>query len=214
MRGPISVALVAGVLAALGPLSAATAADNEYLDSDPRPGSTVELEPSRVTIAFTEDVPVDSTTIVVRDSAGKIVTNRDHYVEANNIYANLPYPLPSGVYRVDYRALDDGVPFGGSFEFAWDTEREALGLSQWRTASKIPPILALPGDDELLAAEKTPQETASTPTTTAPSDTPTAPTADDTDADGLSWWWLAIPFAVLLAATLWWFVARRRRTAS
>lgn len=215
MRIGIGWSLAAGLVMSAVFTASPASADNEFLDSDPRPGVTLELEPSRVTIAFNDDVTAKSTTIVVRNSSGKIITSRDQHVEANNIYANLPYPLPAGLYRVDYRALDGKVPFGGSFEFAWKSDAEAVGLSQWRKASNIPKVLALPGDDELRAAESADTSTNSPSPSPSSSKLDTAAGSSKSESNsGLDWWW--IPPGILLIGGLGSLaiVAARRRHAS
>lgn len=214
MRRPTIITLTAAAAAAVFALPGAAYADNEFLDSDPRPGATLDLEPSRVTIAFDEDVPKQATTIVVRNADGKVLTNRDQNVEANNIYANLPYPLPAGIYKVDYRALDGDIPFGGSFEFAWGTNEEAVGLSQWRGASKIPKVVALPSDDALRAAETESEPTPSASTPTADEravDALESAAAEDDGTSDASWWWY-VPLAIVLGGVALWIVARRRRS--
>lgn len=215
MRRTYRWGLTAAVAAVAIAMPGVASADNEFLDSDPRPGTTVDLEPSRVTIAFGHDVPKQSTTIVVRDAEGKVLTNRDQSVEANNIYANLPYPLPPGIYTVDYRALDGGTPFGGSFEFAWGTDSEPVGLSQWRGATKIPEIVALPGDDALRAAEAASDPTPSTSGTETPeeggSDLLESAASHDDGTSDASWWWY-IPLVVVLGGLALWIAARRRRS--
>lgn len=122
--------------------------ETRVVDFDPQPGTHVSLEPSRVTIAFDDTISPSKATIVVRNSGGSDVTNGVFTVEANNIYANLPYPLKPDTYSVHYRVQDrDGTPFGGNFQFAWEKPNASpKALTTWREAANIPPIVALPED--------------------------------------------------------------------
>lgn len=193
---------------------------NEAIDFDPRPGANMTLEPSRVTIAFDRTIPSSKATIVVRDSSGKDVTNGVFSVEANNIYANLPYPLAPGVYTVHYRVQDDNkAPFGGSFQFGWKMPNAQIkGHTSWRGTASIPPVVALEGDPS-------PSPSASEPTEANPDldDEQVSPRPDSTDnstpseetQSSASWLsvvgWLAL--GCLVGALAWFALAWRRKRA-
>lgn len=218
--------LTAGILVALAliaPPGAASAADpNHAVDFDPHPGSHVELEPSRVTIAFARSIPKNKATIVVRDASGADVTNGVYTIEANNIYAQLPYPAEPGLYTVHYRVSDDnGTPFGGEFQFAWKAPGTSpKGHTAWRGPENIPPVVALEGDPTPpggSATDPTPDPSEST------SASPTEPTGpdggedvtprdDDSEInDGTTWWpWLlALVLAAALGGLAWWLLVDR-----
>lgn len=219
-RGVLGV--VAAVLGLLLATPTAAFANNEVIDYDPLPNSATELEPSRVTIAFSDNLTPGNATIVVKNSRGEDITVGAFHIEANNIYANLSYPLPRGTYTTFYRVQDaDGTPFGGQFDFTYGKAKPAKspsgpsGRMTWRGASQIPQVVALPGDPGQPAA-----------TTTTPTPTPSAvPTigvepqssaASETNkaaaktGDNNIAWIAAAALAVILAAAAFVLIRKRR----
>lgn len=228
-RGPVALhAVMSCLVVVFGGLLAAhpaAAADrNEAIDFDPPAGSNVQLEPSRVTIAFDQSIPRNDATIVVKNEAGNDVTNGVFTIEANNIYAQLPYPVEPGIYTVHYRVSDtNGTPFGGSFQFAWDAPgAEPAGHESWRGPENIPPVVALEGDPPNGGAGAEPSpEPSPTPTdadggvsTTDPdsdadSDANSAQ-EDETQSGGASpWWWIVLALVAAGIALLMWWLPRR-----
>lgn len=219
-RGGRRVAILAAPLVVItmvlwGGLSPAAADEPDVIALDPAARAQTDVPPSRVTVAFTDNVKQDSATIVVKNSAGSIVSGGSFVVEGNNIYVDLDYNLPRGTYSVQYRATTvDGVPFGGSYQFAHGPGSFTdSAFSSWSGATDIPDDVRLPGDPD--PADRDDSSSA------APDDDATDPAPDDVDGgvdttdhggdpdeDGAAdesssssaWWWLLALVLALLAA--------------
>jgi copper resistance protein C len=92
-----------------------------FLDSaDPAVGGTVKLAPAMVTLAFTEALEPDFSSVTVQDDAGQRVDlGNPHAVpgDAKRFAVGLE-PLPPGSYKVLWRATSvDTHKTSGSYSF-------------------------------------------------------------------------------------------------
>lgn len=216
------------VFIALGFGPATANDDPDVIALDPAARAQTDVPPSRVTVAFTQNVRQDDATIVVKDSRGEVVSSGSFIIEGNNIYVDLAYNVPRGTYTVQYRATTtDGVPFGGSYQFAHGPgDFTDSAFSTWSGASDIPTDVRLPGDpdptpdgDSATASPRSPGDADADPDSdsegedvdgreggidTTDRDGHTNP-EDDSGASSSTWWWLlALVLLLLVAAGIAW----------
>lgn len=225
------------VAAASLSLSPAHAAEPDVIATDPAARARTDVPPPRVTIAFTDNVRQDDATIVVKNSAGDIVSGGSFVIEGNNIYVDLDYAVPRGTYTVQYRATTTGgVPFGGSYQFAHGNGSfDDAAFATWSGADAIPEDVRLPGDPAAPApdASASPSPGSGDASEDAEStdggdDADSAGSGDASSATGTSaerddasgtfaaaWWWMpALVVLLAAAAAALWYRARRTGAAA
>jgi methionine-rich copper-binding protein CopC len=111
------VVVVAGLMAAIAPISAASAHD-QLKSTDPAANSTVATAPSTITLTF-EEAPLAQGDFVTATSAtGEIVALGAPVVNEDTVSATWPASASSGTYTVSWRVVaDDGHPVDGTFAF-------------------------------------------------------------------------------------------------
>lgn len=213
MRARILAGVMAGLVLVLGaPASAARAADDYLVTSNPAPHDELDNPPGWVTLVFKTDASAKLAKIVVQNSRGLDVTTGDIIVEGSNATVQLLSNLPKDTFTVTYRTSDaKGNPRGGTFQFAFGSGTWTNVDDTWVGASEQPTVIASP-------PSPAPEETAtasSTAESPAPSGQSTAPTAEpeqpSQDGSPNSLWWYLGGGAILIAAAVGIVLGRRRR---
>jgi len=101
-------------------ISTVTVAHTKSVSSDPAPRSIINRSPQVISISFTQDFEPTYSTITVKNSDGKLVTEEKATVDTENkkhLILSLP-PLPCGKYTVSYKVLSlDGHTISSRYTF-------------------------------------------------------------------------------------------------
>lgn len=110
------VAVVGGLLAGAGPVSAHAA----LTGSDPQQGAVVEAAPAQVSLTFSEAVALSDGSVRVYDPKGEQVDTGATSDLGGNTYAvKLHAGLPDGTFTVTYQVVSaDSHPVSGAFTFS------------------------------------------------------------------------------------------------
>ena len=115
---------LAAVIGALGltVFLAAPALANSLVATSPIAGSTLNVEPSAVTITV-ELTPMDmGNEVIVTDPSGRRVDDGTLTVAGNDLIVGMKPITESGVYKVSYNIISDmDLPLEGSFVFNFST---------------------------------------------------------------------------------------------
>lgn len=89
--------------------------------SSPQPGATLATSPHQVKIWFNGEIEPVFSTLLVKNTAGKSVSEGKGHVDAKDhklLETALPKPLPAGSYSVDWSVIaHDGHHTAGHFTF-------------------------------------------------------------------------------------------------
>ena len=115
---------LAAVIGALGltVFLAAPALANSLVATSPIAGSTLNVEPSAVTITV-ELTPMDmGNEVIVTDPSGRRVDDGTLTVAGNDLIVGMKPITESGVYKVSYNIISElDLPLEGSFVFNFST---------------------------------------------------------------------------------------------
>ena len=111
------VVVVAGVIAAIVPISAASA-HNQLKSTDPAANSTIATAPSTITLTFEEAPLTEGDFVTATSASGEKVALGAPVVNEDTVTATWPAAASSGAYTVSWRVVaDDGHPVEGTFSF-------------------------------------------------------------------------------------------------
>lgn len=188
----LAAALLTAFLVLVSPLSAS--AHDSLVASSPEEGETVQTLPSELTLTFSAKL-IDgqgATEVVVKDAAGRSVTDGPATVDGAIVTQPLADEAEAGEYHVTWKVVSsDGHPTSEKFSF---TVAESTAVA--------------PRDEPTTSATEEAVPTA------APSATPSTTTAPATDApaergDASGIWILSILGVLVLAAVLMLLLSRR-----
>jgi copper resistance protein C len=157
--------------------------------SDPAADAVLATAPAQVMAQFSEELDTKGSTMIVKDAAGKQVSDGNGKVDLNDanhqtMLAALPATLADGVYTVAWHALlTDGDASDGSFKFTVQGG-EPLKVSapaQAATAAPTAAITATVVATDAPVATAAPTLAATAAATVAPT-AAAAPTAEPTTA--------------------------------
>lgn len=155
-------------------VTAAHAADNELVVTEPGIRAQVDRPPGFVTMAFSEPVDPSLAKMLVQDAGGTNRTTGELIVEGTNMSSQLVDGLAPGTYTVTYRlARPDGEPQGGTFQFSYGpgTFTDAADR-RWSGSAEEPDVLKDPDPNAVSPTPAGPG--ASQPGGTAPPATPSS----------------------------------------
>lgn len=109
--------LLALTLAAVTP--AAASAHAMLHSSDPADGATLPSSPRALNLAFSEECRVTALRLVDESGREHQVRREGGRAASSKATATVAAPLPSGAYRLEWRAMgDDGHVMSGTVRFA------------------------------------------------------------------------------------------------
>lgn len=116
---PSCLAALVLVCLALFVPAAPAAAHDEFLGSDPAPGSTVDAAPAAVELTFSAPPSALGSTVQVVDGAGTEWADGDLRIVDAVATQPLAPGMPDGTYTVQWRVVSsDAHPIEGSFDFS------------------------------------------------------------------------------------------------
>ncbi|WHZ19134.1 MAG: hypothetical protein OJF55_001283 [Rhodanobacteraceae bacterium] len=90
-------------------------------NSSPHVGATLKTAPSQAKVWFDSELELASSTLIVKNAAGKVVSTGNGQVDAKNhalLETTFPKPLPPGRYTVYWSIVaHDGHHGAGHFTF-------------------------------------------------------------------------------------------------
>ncbi len=129
----------------------------------PADGARLTVPPSRVELAFTEDINADFVTVVLsRD--GTLVALSAPVVQGPKVTTAIGTGLADGTYRVAFRVVSrDGHPISGETTFTVAAAGASGGSSAATTTTSEPSSSTTSGSDPTASATAGPTPTTSTP---------------------------------------------------
>lgn len=114
------MAALTGVLAALALVPAVAQAHAAFQDSSPAPGARLGSSPGQITLAFTEPLNRELTTVrIVNARSRRPIAGAVSFGAGNRMMLRPSRPLPTGAYGVQWHTVSvrDGHTLEGSFGF-------------------------------------------------------------------------------------------------
>ena len=175
--------------------AAPAAAHDEFLGSNPAPGSTVDTAPAAVELTFSASPSALGSTVQVLDAAGTQWAEGDLKIQDTVATQPLATGMPDGTYTVQWRVVSsDAHPIEGSFDFS-----VAAGSTATAPAG---------------AGVSTPGKNTAGTDTPAAADTSAAAAAQEEEASGAFPWALGVGAVVLLVIVAGTALVVRRRLSS